>query len=588
MVKLIQIIKCYTNLSIKVQLILFTIISTITPIIALNFLKCILNYINGSLQLSKIVCITILYIVASFLGPYVSQILETNLSEYRLAYIVTKYYETCMSFRIDQTMDDSVQRVIRSGNVFSYQSWKGYQRLLRSSSTIFANLLTIAILILMNNSVVAIIIVVMLIFSLISTVLIRKNSDYYKEIDELVSHQKSHTKFYSDILIDAKSLQEIKASNYEGFIEHQLFQRIGSFYELIKKTIKQNLMRFYGMSFSSSLPYVFAVMIMGYCYLSGKINLINVIVNISLIKIIQDILKNMIRLVEKSKADLKSYDDYMDFLALAATSEKSSGDEFDFSVPLTIEFKNVSYRYNQKSAYVLKNFNYVFYPSKRYAIVGESGAGKSTLVKLLCGFIKPTEGVVCINYIDLNTLNLESYQKIVTAVFQKSDLLSFTFEDNLLRYHDDVGILEDYVEKIGMSNLIKRLPNGLSSYYTRQMSDDGISLSGGELQMFTLLRAVLKPAQLYLLDEPTSAMDVNNEQKTIESFLTFTEKKTAIIVTHRLLITRYCDNILVLKDGELIESGSHSQLIKKKGYYNTLYNIQNEGYGKSSEKYCTQ
>ena len=85
MVKLIQIIKCYTNLSIKVQLILFTIISTITPIIALNFLKCILNYINGSLQLSKIVCITILYIVASFLGPYVSQILETNLSEYRLA-----------------------------------------------------------------------------------------------------------------------------------------------------------------------------------------------------------------------------------------------------------------------------------------------------------------------------------------------------------------------------------------------------------------------------------------------------------------------------------------------------------------------
>ena len=96
--------------------------------------------------------------------------------------------------------------------------------------------------------------------------------------------------------------------------------------------------------------------------------------------------------------------------------------------------------------------------------------------------------------------------------------------------------------------------------------------------MFVLLRALLKPAALYILDEPTSAMDVNNEAKTITSFLSVTEKKTAVIVTHRLLITKFCDEIVVLQNGELVESGTHECLVKAEGCYAGMYKVQSEGY----------
>ena len=224
---------------------------------------------------------------------------------------------------------------------------------------------------------------------------------------------------------------------------------------------------------------------------------------------------------------------------------------------------------------------YCFEFPNRVAIVGESGSGKTTLIKLLCGFIRPTVGQILVNGIDLNKIDLKSYHQQLATVFQKTDFLAFTFRENVLPKSDGSQTKRLYtlVKELEIQDLIKNLPQGIDSHYTKYLSEEGVQLSGGQLQMLLLLRSMMKDSSLYILDEATSAMDINNEVKTIREFLKITSEKMSIIVTHRLLVTKFSDDILVLDNGELVETGKHQELLENNGYYANLYKLQNKGYG---------
>lgn len=576
MMKILSLYRRYSTREIRALSFLSFLVSAILPSVSVAFLKSVLGIAYGNISILEASVIVLTYFALSFLGPFLSQTLEKKLSDFRLSKIAKEYFDAILTLELAQINDRLIAEKIKQGELFSAQSWKGYQRLMKLLPLVLSNFLALGLLGKQNNFFIAII--AMSIFALMAAVRDKRSLGHYQNIEAIVSKAKRHTAFYSNVLTDAGFLKEVKASSAENFIRQKLSERLGLAQNAINATLKDNTRYFVAQSVLSLCPYVAATAFLAHLVWEDKSYLSEVIVYISLIKTVQDLLKSQIKNVQKIKADLLLYEDYISFLNL--TDENSSAGEsvIDPDRPTAIEFDGVSFRYTEEGPDVLSQINCQFDAGTRTAIVGESGAGKSTLVKLLCGFLSPTEGSIKVNGIDMRRLNLKEYQKYIATVFQGTDLLSFELVDSLASTPEEVEKISDYICMMDLSALLSKLPQGIKSHYTQKIYDDGVELSGGELQTFVMLRALVKAASLYILDEPTSAMDVHNETKTIASFLDVTDGKTAVIVTHRLLITKFCDNIIVLKEGKIIEQGTHDQLMMQRQYYADLYNMQSEGF----------
>lgn len=211
---------------------------------------------------------------------------------------------------------------------------------------------------------------------------------------------------------------------------------------------------------------------------------------------------------------------------------------------LTLE--NVSFRYPESENYILRNVNLVIKPGEKLAVVGLNGAGKTTLVKLLCGFYDPDDGRVLLNGIDIREFNRNEYYEKFSAVFQDYKLLDVTVKENVAQEveHIDDKKVEECLEKAGLFEFIKTLPEGLDSHVGRNVFLDGTLFSGGQTQRLILARALYKDAPILLLDEPTAALDPIAENDIYMKYNEMTKGRTAIFISHRLASTRFCDRIL--------------------------------------------
>ncbi len=239
----------------------------------------------------------------------------------------------------------------------------------------------------------------------------------------------------------------------------------------------------------------------------------------------------------------------------------------------TIEYKNVSFKYPGDSNYTISNINIKLNNGKSLGIVGKTGSGKSTLIRQLLRQFPITEGTILINGIDINDYTKESIRSSVAYVPQESLLFSKSVVENV-----ELGSREDYTEEDvynAISNAdfekdIENLPNGLNTI----VGEYGVTLSGGQKQRLSIARAFMKNADCLILDDSLSAVDGKTESNIINNLSNLDKKKTTIIVAHRLSAVMNCDNIIVLEDGKIIESGNHEELMNNKGWYYTLFNHQ--------------
>ena len=244
---------------------------------------------------------------------------------------------------------------------------------------------------------------------------------------------------------------------------------------------------------------------------------------------------------------------------------------------ILIEFKNVSFKYPNSDKYVLKNISLKFKSNETYSIVGINGAGKTTLVKLLCRFYEPTEGEILIN--GINIKYIDNYTNILSAVFQDYKLFSFSVEDNISLSDDsNKSEIYNYIKKCGLEKKINQLPQKLKTFVNKEFSSEGIEFSGGESQKLVLARALYKNAPIVILDEPTSALDPISEAELYSKFNEISGGKLAIYISHRLSSCQFCDQIIVLDQGEVVQCGSHSELVNERGLYAQLWGIQSQYY----------
>lgn len=259
---------------------------------------------------------------------------------------------------------------------------------------------------------------------------------------------------------------------------------------------------------------------------------------------------------------------------------KENAIRFSYEQPPHIEFKDVSFRYPSEkgdSPYVLKNLSFVFNPGEKIAIVGVNGAGKTTVIKLLCRIYDPTDGAILINGIDLRDLKLEDWQSAIGILFQDFPIYNLTIRESI-----GVGRISDNVEQERLERAAKfsGADEFISNYDQLIWKEfkDGIDLSKGQHQRLAVARMFYRDAAITILDEPTASIDAVTEEKIFASLEKNTEGKTVILITHRFSTVKNANKILMMELGEIIEQGSHRELMQQKGKYADLYIMQAKRY----------
>lgn len=239
-----------------------------------------------------------------------------------------------------------------------------------------------------------------------------------------------------------------------------------------------------------------------------------------------------------------------------------------------IEFKNVTFKYPDGDEEVLKNFNLHIPAGTNVAIVGETGAGKSTLVNLACRFFEPTEGEILIDGKDYRNMSQLWLHSKLGYVLQSPHLFSGTIRENIRygRLEATDEEVENAAKLISVDTIVEKLEKG----YDSEVGEGGDRLSTGEKQLISIARAILADPRIFVLDEATSSIDTNTEKLIQEGIEYLLKGRTSFIIAHRLSTIKKADIILVVKDGKIIEQGTHKNLIQKKGYYYTLYTKQYE------------
>ena len=239
-----------------------------------------------------------------------------------------------------------------------------------------------------------------------------------------------------------------------------------------------------------------------------------------------------------------------------------------------IEFRNVTFQYPDGDEKVLENFSLKIPFGTHLAIVGETGAGKSTLVNLVCRFYEPTEGVLLIDGKDARERSQLWLHDAIGYVLQTPHLFSGTVRENLLMGNPDATEEQIWaaIQAVSAEDVIAHLENGLDT----DVGEGGDLLSTGEKQLISFARAVLADPRILILDEATASVDTMTEAKIQEAMEGVTAGRTSIMIAHRLSTVRNADMILVVKDGKIVEQGTHTELLKKKGYYFELYTRQYE------------
>ncbi len=254
-------------------------------------------------------------------------------------------------------------------------------------------------------------------------------------------------------------------------------------------------------------------------------------------------------------------------------TEKRDDNEYEF------EFKHVYFKYPDSEDYVLKDVNLKWRIGEKMALVGKNGCGKSTLVKLLCRLYDPTEGEITLNGIDIRKYKYEEYMALFSVVFQDSKLFSFSLAENVAADTEyDPGRVEDCVRRAGLSERLDSMEKGIDTCLYKDFDDNGVEISGGEVQKLCLARAIYKGSPFIVLDEPTAALDPISEHDIYTKFNGIVGTRTAIYISHRLSSCRFCDEITVMENGTIVERGSHGELLQKGGVYSALWNAQAEYY----------
>ncbi len=393
-------------------------------------------------------------------------------------------------------------------------------------------------------------------------------NEKYAELDRI---------FYSfiDILGDYKTGKEIRLYKEQNLIDNITTQKILTDGEITLRKISMRTAK--SSSFIAILGALVGFGVYLFIGVKGLFGLFGigslVLYCGSFMQIISGIMM-FANTLGKLKEILSLARDY--FKILEAESTMIYGNrELDLTNGFEIEFNNVSFKYPKSDIYALKQINLKISNGEKLAVVGRNGSGKTTFIKLLCRLYDVDEGEILINGINIKEYTRDSLNKLYSIVFQDYKILSLAVADNISANDEcDKDMLNSALDKANIKDRIEAMPQKEKTYLYKDLDKSGVEISGGEAQKLALARALYKDSPIVILDEPTAALDPIAENEIYSRFNSFVENKTAIYISHRLSSCAFCDRIAVFYNAELVETGTHNELISANGRYAELWNAQ--------------
>jgi len=458
----------------------------------------------------------------------------------------------------------------------------GYEGTLRSLFRLFPQILTVIGLTILLGLFRPIIVVVALLLSFLQYQFDLKGKKYkFAHREELHERERKAEYFFvtghdfsygKDIRINQLQKQFLANHQAKSKIFTSLFRKLNI------------------MGFRFTIPGIFFIAITNgltyyltaQAYMNGEISIGQVSSTIWATLAITLGLQRMFTEMAKIKEDCSYTSEFMAFLENDEYFPKVEGTEIDLET-VSFEFINVSFKYPNSNTYVLKNINLKIHAGERLALVGINGSGKTTLVKLLSGFYEPTEGTILINGVDFKSVDLNHYRKRLAVIFQEVIVYAASILENIVGQSKDPLEHEramNALKLVGLYDKVQSMPQKEHHELLKVIDPSGTELSGGEKQKLSIARALYKEnTSFIILDEPTASLDAIAEKKIYEDFKTLIDDRTSLIISHRLASTKFCDTIALLEDGEILEYGSHDDLMKiENGVYQTMFTTQGKYY----------
>ena len=379
-----------------------------------------------------------------------------------------------------------------------------------------------------------------------------------------------------------ETAKEVKMFNLSGFITERFRTLSGKFYSDNKKLVISRAG--WGAFFSvlGSAGYYLAYVLIILRTIEGKVSIGELTFLAGSFRQMRSLLEGILTRFTNISQGAIYLNDFFEFFEIQPRILPVEG-SLPFPIPLKtgFTFENVGFRYVNSDKWANRHLSFTLHAGEKLALVGENGAGKSTLVKLLARLYDPTEGRILLDGVDLKQYDLFDLRKNMGIIFQDFLKYQMTFAHNIavgnIIEKDNRDLIKIAAKKSLADLLAKRLPNHYDQMLGKRFAD-GVELSGGEWQKVALARAYMKAAPLMILDEPTAALDARAEFEVFERFSELTKGKSAVLISHRFSTVRMADRILVLDQGELIEIGSHEELLHNGGRYAELFNLQAMGY----------
>lgn len=379
---------------------------------------------------------------------------------------------------------------------------------------------------------------------------------------------------------DIKAAKDVRVYNMSEWFSHKYMDFSNEKAEVIDQREKINHCNRIKSAFLTLARNIASYIFLLLMYCNGKIEISDFVFFIGVIATFSSVLSNLQGNIQDIYNNYLEVKDYIDFenCSDCVTNTKK---KLDLPKEIkTIEFVNVSYCYPGSSYEILSNIDLWLKINEKTGLVGLNGAGKTTLVLLMCGLLKPTKGKILMNGVDISDYDMNAYTNLFSAVFQDISVLPDSVLNNIgmqTEYTDEqIKKIREITLECGLEKI------NLKSKFIKEIFDDAICLSGGEMQKIALARAVFKTAQVLILDEPTASLDPLAEQQLYLNYGKFSENKISMFISHRLASTTFCDNIVMLDHGTIIESGNHNQLMRQNGKYKELFETQRKYYKKKS------
>jgi ATP-binding cassette subfamily B protein len=394
--------------------------------------------------------------------------------------------------------------------------------------------------------------------------------------------------YYESLLSGVYAAKEIRLYDIGEYLLNKFLQLYRKIHHAERDQQKQEIRWDILLSFLSTLASSIALIIVIREAFDGRISLGDVTLYISAVSSVQGGLSGCLFAISSLNESCLFFSYYENLLSLPDSLPPSISKRSIKSLELGIELRHVSFRYSHQHPWILQGVNLYIPVGHCTALVGLNGAGKTTLAKLLLRFYDPTEGEILWDGVDIRQFDPKALRQQIGAIFQDYLRYDLTVQENIglgnIHSMDNLSLIRQAAIASGAEKMIRNLPDGYNTDLSLRFANGKVTtdLSGGEWQKIAIARMFMRSSGLLILDEPSAALDAEAEHELYLKFTQLVEKNTSILISHRFSTVRMAEYIAVLKDGKIIEYGSHQELLSLKGSYAKMYTRQAEKYDRVS------